>query len=378
MAQDLCPGTNSKLSLMVVLDALEGAGSQFSVLQLLSGLDRNIFSICLVVRKARGAALSDVPGDLEVVELGTTKGYRALIKLVKLLQARQPDLVWSALYFNNIITAAAKGLARCNCKVVLSEHSSLTEELDPGRRPKAILFKPLMKYLYPGADRIIAVSNGVAQSIAIELNIQPAKITTIYNAVDIESVRTKATQAVPEIFWHGDPVFVAVGRLHEQKDYPTLIRAVALLSRPVKILIIGEGPLKQELLVMCRELGVEKQIEFVGYKKNPFKYMARARALVLSSQYEGFGRVIVEAMACGRPVISTRCPEGPGEIIIDGENGLLVPVGDSVALAAAMDQLADDHELAQRLGAAAYTRASDYSVEIAASKYTDLFLGLFK
>jgi glycosyltransferase involved in cell wall biosynthesis len=371
-----CQKTDRKVTLMVVLYPLEGYGAQFSVLQLLSGLDRSAFDISIAVRRAQGAALPSIPAEIEIIDINAERGISFFKKLAGLLKTRKPDLIWSAMYFNNIITQLAVMLTGKNSRVILSEHMNLTEELKQTGGLRARMFKYLMRLCYPRADAVIAVSRGLAHNVAAELGVPPARISAIYNAVDLAKVCLKSKEDTPKVFWDGVPTFVTVGRLHGQKDYPALIKAVALAKEPLRLLIIGEGYLRNELIELCRELGVEKCVDFLGYQENPYKFMARARALVLSSHFEGFGRVIVEAMACGRPVIATDCAYGPAEIISDGVNGLLVPVDDSAALARAMETLAADSGLAEQMGIAARRRSADFSVGNAAANYTELFLSL--
>ncbi len=369
-------GKGLKYSLSVVLSPLVGDGAQFSVLQLLSRLDRNVFSISLIVRKAEGSALPAVPEHVEIIDLNAKRYFQALPRLASVLKARRPDLVWSVMYFNNIVTAAARAMAGIEFKLIFSEHIHLTEEFRRIGGGKAFFLKALMRQLYRKADLLVGVSQGVAGNLADELNLPPVKIRAIYNGVDLDNVRVEAKKNTPEVQWDDIPTFVAVGRLHEQKDYPTLIKAVVRVRKPVRVLILGEGQIKDELTALCQKMGVCDQIKFLGYQENPFRFMARAKALVLSSRFEGFGRVLVEAMACGRPVISTNCPEGPGEIVNHGKNGLLVPVGDSSALAEAIELIGYNDDLSNRLGNAAYQRAEDFSLDIAAKSYTEMFLSL--
>jgi glycosyltransferase involved in cell wall biosynthesis len=164
-------------------------------------------------------------------------------------------------------------------------------------------------------------------------------------------------------------VILSVGRLSAEKDYPTLLRAFALLQNqvPARLILLGEGGQRAGLERLASELGIGATVSLPGFVRNPFAYMARARVFVLSSLFEGFGNVLVEALACGCQVVSTHCPGGPGEILDRGRYGRLVPVGDHAALARAiLEAIAEpmDTEALRR-------RADDFSVERAARRHLD-------
>ncbi len=134
------------------------------------------------------------------------------------------------------------------------------------------------------------------------------------------------------------PVILGVGRLMEQKDFPTLIRAFAkvLKVRPSRLVILGSGKERSRLNALVHELGLQNHVAMLAFQNNPYAYMTKAAVFALSSAWEGFGNVLVEAMAQGTPVVSTDCKHGPREILDHGKHGLLVPVGDSQAMAEAI------------------------------------------
>ena len=208
-------------------------------------------------------------------------------------------------------------------------------------------------------------------------HIRENKIAVIYNPVDIDEIERLSSEAVEHPWFREEtPIIVSVGRLTKQKGYPHLINSFSLVRKafPCRLLIIGEGEDREKLLRMAREKALERDVEFLGFQKNPFKYMARASLFVLPSLYEGFGNVIVEAMALGLPVISTDCPSGPSEIIEDGKNGLLVPVGDEDALSRAMTEVLTNNALKERLGREAPRRAAFFGIDKIAGDYRSIFL----
>lgn len=194
----------------------------------------------------------------------------------------------------------------------------------------------LAKILYKKAHKITAVSSGAADELATLIKVPLKKIQVIYNPVLLDRI-VKSSLEQPEHPWFSEniPIFIAMGRLVEQKDYPTLIRAFAIVSEKMqaRLIILGEGHLRKELEKQIREYNLEDKISLPGQVNNPWSYMKGARLFIFSSSTEGFGCALVEAMACGIPVISTDCPSGPREILEGGKWGKLVPVGDCRALA---------------------------------------------
>jgi len=186
------------------------------------------------------------------------------------------------------------------------------------------------------------------------------KIHVIGNPFDLEKIRHLAQESVSEPLFQGAaPILLSVGRLAPEKGGEDLLRAFSQLRQQTdaRLVFLGAGPEKDRLERLCREMGLEGDVHFPGYRENPFRYMARSTALALPSHYEGFGNVLVEAMACGLPVVATRCYPGIEEIVEDGKTGLLVEVGDEAAMAAALLRVLNDEQLRRRLAEAGRERA---------------------
>jgi glycosyltransferase involved in cell wall biosynthesis len=196
-----------------------------------------------------------------------------------------------------------------------------------------------------------------------------------------EGIEVQVQEAV-EHGWFSEPtpVIVSVGRLSKEKGYPYLLQAVAriLPQRQVRLVIVGEGPQRAELESLARELGIAESVDLIGYRENPFKYLARAQLFVLSSLWEGLPGVLVEAMACGAPVVATDCRSGPSEIITNDAEGLLVPTADVEALAEAMLKVLSDATLADRMQGAGRARAQDFHVTKIAREYEQFFLEILE
>ena len=189
----------------------------------------------------------------------------------------------------------------------------------------------VLKWLLPAADGIVAVSQGVADDLIRLLPVVSPRVTTIYNPVVTLGHAAKAAVPIKHPWFDAEnvPVLLSAGRLVPQKDYATLLRAFAevISSRPARLVILGVGPERENLLELAECLKVSQQVDLPGFEVNPFAYMSRSRVFVLSSRYEGFPNVLAQAMACGTPVVSTDCRSGPREILEDGKWGRLVPVG---------------------------------------------------
>jgi glycosyltransferase involved in cell wall biosynthesis len=259
---------------------------------------------------------------------------------------------------------------------VVSEHIHVgASTAGVAQRHRRRLLPRLMAHLYPRADAIVAVSEGVRQDLLGRFPLPPAAVHTIYNPV-ITPALLAARDAPLDDPWFvpgAPPVLINVAQLRVQKDQATLLRAFARLRarQPARLLILGEGNLRPALEAMAGELGIAPDVRLAGFVTNPLAYLRRARVFVLSSAWEGLPTVLIEALACGCPVVSTDCPAGPAEILGDGRYGALTPVGDADALAGAMETaLAADGDRR-----ALEQRGLEFSAAAAAPQYLDLLLG---
>ena len=237
-----------------------------------------------------------------------------------------------------------------------------------GRRRDKRRFRHLSAY----ATHFIGISRGVSDEFVATVGAPGSSITTIYNPVVTDDLQSKMAE-MPNHPWLGDratPVILAAGRLVEQKDYATLIKAFAQIAarRPCRLIILGEGSRRQELEELAAELKVSERVSLPGWVENPFAFMARASLFVMSSRFEGLGGVLIQALACGCPSVSTDCPAGPAEILENGRVGPLVPVGDHVKLAEAMERVLDQPPDADSLR----ERAAYFSVDRAVAAYDEV------
>jgi glycosyltransferase involved in cell wall biosynthesis len=284
--------------------------------------------------------------------------------LANYLRRERPAALLSASHLVNVGAPWARSLARIRTTLVLRINTQMTRPI-VNVRTRYRLWQA--RLFYPCADAIIANSNGVADDVARVTGLPRAYITTIYDPVVTPDVREKMRAPLDHPWFApgSPPVLLAVGRLGAQKDFPTLLRAFARVrrERPARLVILGEGKERTKLEALARELDVANHVALPGLVLNPFPYMMRASAFVLSSAYEGLPRVLIEALACGCPVVSTDCPSGPAEILDGGSCGRLVPVADDAAIAKAVLATLDEPPDPDRLRARATLFSLDGKVD---------------
>lgn len=322
------------------LPSLRGGGAERVMVNLARGFAERGLKVDLVLAKAEGPYLSQVPPGVQVVDLGVSRILASLPGLVRYLRRERPKALLSALDHANVVALWAREFAGVPVQVVVSVHSTPSRATANARSLRARLMPLWVRTFYPWAHAVVAVSQGVAEDLLRMTGLPLENVRVIYNPVVTPELFIKAEEPVEHPWFSPgeSPVILGVGRLTAAKDYPTLIRAFALVrkERPARLMILGEGEERPKLEAIVRDMGLERDVALPGFVENPYKYMRRAGVFVLSSSWEGFGNVLVEAMAVGTPVVSTDCPSGPAEILEGGKWGRLVPVGDQEALAFAI------------------------------------------
>lgn len=354
-------------------------GAQRITLTLLDNLDREKYRPILVVRRSEGEWMSAIPPDVPVYSLDVRVRF-AWYRFAKLLKRLDPDIVLSMSSTGNLTASAAHFVARVRAPLIVAEHNTFSE-VWRRKRLKFVLLKGIKKALYRNATRILAVSHGVAEDLVRTIGVPRDRLVVIHNPIVEEKLESLAEENVDHPWFNdGVPLIVAAGRLVDQKDYPMLLEAFQKLRHRTmaRLVILGEGDLQVFLRERARELGIDDDVAFLGFVPNPYRYMKRSSVFALSSRWEGFGNVIVEAMACSVPVVSTDCPSGPSEIITDGKDGFLVPVGDASSMARVLEQLLENPELRARIGKEGCRRSRDFSVQAAINSYQDLMGSLIE
>jgi glycosyltransferase involved in cell wall biosynthesis len=375
VADQRSPPDTVSISLAIYMQNLAGGGVERQTLTLAGELQARGVAVTLVVNEAKGELLNAVPAPISLVDLRCRHSLRAIPLLARFLRQKRPDVVLANLNHNSIAAVLANALAGMPTKVVFAQHSVLSSAYLRTRGWSHRVTPTAYRLLSPGFKRAIAVSAGIAREFRSIAHIPQSKIAVIYNPVIGPDFELRAQQPIdhPWLDRSGPPLFVTAGRLVPIKDHETLLRAFAIYRErhDGRLLILGAGPLRDALGTLADELGLNGAVDFLGFQSNPLPYIQRADAFVLSSYAEGFGNVLVEAMGCGTPVISTNCEHGPTEILEHGRYGLLASPRDPRALADAMSRVSELKALFP--AALLKSRAAAFSTTACASAYLELF-----
>jgi exopolysaccharide biosynthesis WecB/TagA/CpsF family protein len=352
---------------------LAGGGVERMRLALIAELRARGVPTCLIVGRKQGALVGLLPADLDVFELRCSGTLGSVHRLGRILRQLQPRILLASLDHNNVTALLAAAWAP-DAQVVICQHNALSAEARSGWKYRLIPF--LYWLLQRRAAGIVAVSRGVADDMARAAWIPRGRITAIYNPVIGADFAARMVGEAPHPWFAdgGAPVCVFVGRLAAQKDPGLLLEAISFVAaaRDVRLLVLGEGPLLPALRAQTQALGLAETVDFVGFQANPLLWIREAACLVSSSRYEGLGNVLIEALACGTPVVATDCPHGPAEILSGGAVGILVPVGDAVALAGAISKVLANRPNADDLR----RRASVFTAASCAESHLALFAEL--
>jgi glycosyltransferase involved in cell wall biosynthesis len=364
-----------RISVAFFLSDLDAGGAQRTIVNLVNSLPMHRYAASLVVGRNSGPARDWLERGHEIVDLGCARTRDALLPLRRYLAAARPDVLFATMVDANIVAALATRLGGHRPRLILRESNPHRARNDLG-----FFRRCAVRWAYARADALVALSHGVGRELIADYGLDPARVVTIHNPVDTEHWR-QAAQAgwqsgAPWGSFGGDgPLLVAVGRLIRQKGFDLLLRALAQCEgagRKSRLVIVGEGPERSALDALAHELGIADRVLMAGFVADPAAWYAHGDIFVLPSRWEGFGHVMVEALACGLPVVAFDCPYGPVDILGDGEGGVLVPPEDVGALAATLDQILGDAGRRARLAAAAPQVAARFSEPRIAMDYARL------
>jgi len=380
-----------KTKLLIFTSYLGGGGAEKHLVRLVNQLCLMEFEVVIVTPNKVGQYEQEIHPTVKLIKIGSSRAFRisatlarltCFFPLLKVIKSERPDLLFSVTDIHNVLTLWAVKLSNFKLPLVLGVQNTPSQAY--GNRLHLVQ-RMIMRSInkdYVRADCIIALSQGVAQDLA---QLQPRlrnKTKVIFNIGVDENL---ATAIVGKEYLKIKPVdkkvIIACGRLTHQKGYPYLIDAFAQVvhAHPqVELWILGEGEEREAIKAKIAQQQLTDSVRLLGFQPNPYVYMAAADLFVLSSLYEGFGNVIVEAMSCGTPVVATDCPHGPAEIIQHQENGWLVPVRDAKLLADAIIKILYNDELQQMLSKNGLVRAKDFSAPLIASQYADHFRQVLK
>ena len=359
---------------MFIIPSLEGGGAEKVLIEIIGHLDAEKYAISLVLFEKKGVHLLAIPDYVEIYALKKKNRYsffKIILLLASLFREIEPDTTLSFMSYTNIIAILSKLLSGRKFKLVISIHINLALHLlyARSRKIKEFFYRRLFNY----ANFIIVPSAGIKSHLVKAFNLKQERIKVIYNPIDLFKIDKLEKESLDNDAL--GKYILAVGRLIKQKGYPYLLRAYSLIYKGIKekLVILGKGEDEKKLRQLAKDLGIQERVLFLGFKNNPYKFMNNASLFVLSSLWEAFAIVIIEAMVCGVPVISTDCPYGPSEIIINGKNGILVPPADEKAVAEAMLNLLKNKNLRKQLSEEGRKRAKDFRIEKILRKYEELF-----
>lgn len=357
-----------------IVDFIHGYGSERYALQLVNALAQRHAAVDLLLQKRGDTLVHTVDPRVRIHEIGTYNPFRTVLFLCRYLRKNRPLALLGIMEKPSLLAIVASFLARYK-NTVPTVHLDIDAYANQEHSTRRRVLRRLVSFFYRFTPAIVSVSNGVAEVLRRWVG-PKTRMVTILNGFDLPMLRARAKEPVdnPWLNEKTVPVVIGCGRFVPLKGMEILIRAFARVRQqgPAKLILLGEGQERPHLEALVRELGLQDDVALPGYADNPQAWFARSDVFVLSSRAEGFGNVLVEAMAAGVPVVSTRCPSGPSEILNEGAYGELVPVDDAQAMAEAIARsLKSPRDASAQQRQQAYLD-SHFSVAAMAQGYLDL------
>ncbi len=380
----------TKIRVMLCVPNLEDLGVQHDVRCLMKYWDRTEFEPVMLLHKREGAFADQFPPEYASIEtdrlIPDIPRARVLLRIAGYARAfRQfkPDAVISFVPYSNLASVWGRKLSGLKFGLAVSEHAHVTASLrDPESFSGAFgwYYRRHFASIYnERADLVKCIADESRRDLIEHHGIHAERVQLIYNPVDMEEVAKLSRDPVDDPWFSEEerakrPLILNVGRLSRQKRQDLLLEAFAIVrrQRPARLAIVGRGIHLEKLRAQARTLGIEDDVRFLGFQRNPWRYMARATMLVMSSEWEGLPCVLTEAMSLRLPIVSTRCPSGPTEMLLEGKGGLLVPVDDAAALAAGLLDALDHPDAARARAEAAYAQLDRFRPEPVTRQYEAL------
>lgn len=370
--QSLDGGGDGPLLSFFIPNLTIGGGERVGI-NLVNGLYSRGYNVELLLYRRRGKLQSILSPGVPVVELSPARSMglgvaSTLPALVRYVRRNNPRALFPHLAHVSVVSLAAMRLLNAETVVIPTQHRSLGTGTKTSVKSRMVWW--LLPRLYPRADRIIAVSEGVAETLVQRTPVERDAVSVLYNPVDVTDVCERSTQPVDHEWIESDDldVILYVGRMEEQKDLSTWLRTFRRVHDRypnTRAVLAGTGSCRDDLKSLVADLGLSEVVSMPGYVENPFRYMRQASVFLLSSRFEGLPTVLIEALACGCPVVATDCPSGPREILSGGSFGRLAPVGDVPGLVEAVEETIESPTTAAEL----QRRAMMFSPEAVLDEY---------
>jgi len=385
--------TKSPIKILFLHPTFTFGGAERTAFNLLRGLNKDKFIVTLVTSKKVAQHFSELSlGKIIYIDemgidiwfrevtIGNLKKFWSDVRIIaKLLKSESPEIAFGMMYYASSLLSIAKKIFRLKTIVISSPRGPLNAYINTFYKDKKIdrLFWKLNFYFFCHySDGLVVASDGTKRECIENYKANPENVKVINNGIDAEYVRERALETVAASMPSGYFIISTAGRVAHEKNFPLLLRAISIVRKTekVKLMLIGDGPDRPELERLADALDIKGDVYFTGFQENPYKFIKRSDLFVHTCLLEGFGNVIVEAMACGVPVIATDCPYGPREIITNGENGVLAPMEDADALAHEMLSLLGNEIHRQDLSERGYLRSLYFSVDRMVKAYEEIFL----
>ena len=365
-----------------VLPSLNGGGAERAAVHIINGLDAGRWDRSMFLFAREGPYLAELLPSIRIASADTPSRWRRWNAVRSFIAAERPEIVMAFLSFFSVLSAARA--ANAGAKVIFNLQTPMSEFLTDAdyqwrQGGHKTAFSAVTRVGYGATDLIVATSQGVARDLTGAFGVDPDRIRVIPNPVDLDRVRAARGEAVDErLLPPGDgPLIVAAGRLADAKNYPLMIESFAALRQrlPARLCILGQGELEGQLRQLIAARGLTDSVRLAGFQSNPWKYIARADVFLLTSRYEGFGNVLIEAMACGVPVVATVSP-GTADIVRDGVDGLLIATHTPRAIADALMRVLGDADYRAELRSNAKTSAKRFGLPDAVARYDEVMTGV--
>jgi len=379
--------TQEKIKLLYFHPTIIFGGAERTTATILEKLDKSIFDVLFVTKNDTFPPLP-VERVIYIDDLGIHFGFEGIRPLIKdtkkmlqLIKRERPDIVFGMLHYACIMLSVTKFFLKDKVKIIISPRTPSKHAINFyfGERPFGkVLWNFMIRFFCRHSDHIVVASKGIKQECIADYNADRNKVVVINNCVDAQSVEKSSMEPMDRENVFNGFVISTAGRLVKEKSLSVLIKAFALLRKDfnAKLWIVGDGPERPHLDSLAARLNIVDDIVFWGFQENPYKFIKKSDVFVHTSLFEGFGNIILEAMACGVPVIATDCPVGPREIIINGENGILVPVRDESALAKELKKVLENKEVRNLFVKNAHKRLLEFTPQKMVRSYEDVFLSI--
>ena len=365
---------NYKKKIIILLPDLKEGGAEKLHVNLANYWCLNGYEVKFILLENKGAFKELLHNNIKIIDLNISKIRKIFFKLPKILITENPDILLVAMWPLTSISILSLLFFKKKYKIFLSDHVNLSKSFKYELNLYEIIPKIIMRLTYRFADGIIAVSKGVKNNLVKLSGLDQSKIKVIYNPVIINTIqRSVSAQSDINNLWNGRYQYriLSVGTLKFQKNHEALIRSFSMISSniSIKLIILGNGPLKDKLNKLIKELDQEYRIELKGFAIETEEYYSTATTFVLSSRWEGFANVLVEALKYNLPIISTNCDYGPREILQNGKYGILIPLHQNIEIKNEILRIIDNNLKFEK----GYLRSLDFKVNIIAKQYLEYF-----